>query len=77
MDALQWPGHWTQEFQDFAGKFLIPTEPRDGIGVVGYLISTLKGKQWLHKGDWVIRKNDIFVHNDPYTFEQNYEKVEE
>lgn len=77
VDALQWPGHYTPEFKTFLGDNLKETEPREGIGVVGYFALTQGGKQWLHKGDYVARDiNGELFHFSQYDFEKRYEKVD-
>ena len=75
IEAIQWPGYWTQEAKDFAGNCLKETEPREGIGVVGYLLLTPNGKKWLHTGDYIAKDmNGDVYHLDKIDFEKRYEK---
>ncbi len=75
-EAIQWPGYWTQEAKDFAGNSLRETEPRDGIGVVGYYLSTPNGDKWLHKRDYIVKNYEGTVfHFEEIEFEKIYEKL--
>lgn len=75
-EAIQWPGYYTEEIKTFAGDNLKETEPRDGIGVVGYLILTPNGKTWLHKEDWIVKDvNGHFFHIPKEKFDGNYKII--
>jgi len=63
IEAQQWPGHYTPEFKTFLGENLKESEPREGIGVVGYMVLTYKGKQWLHRGDYVAKDREGNFHH--------------
>ncbi len=78
IEAIQWNGYWTEEAQSFAGEWLKPTEPREGIGVVAYYIKTLEGDMWLSKGDFIIKGvAGEFYPCKPDIFEKTYEVVGE
>lgn len=74
IEAVQWPGYLTDEIENFVGKNLV-AEQREGIGAVGYFITTLEGHSYiLSKSDYIIKgvRGEFYPCRSDI-FEQTYE----
>lgn len=73
-EAIQYPGHMTEEVEAFIGKNL-KSEARDGIGVIGYWIENYTGETHMLERDHYIckRSNGTMYTIPPFMFESDYE----
>lgn len=75
IEALRWDSTENIiKIKKWLGDNLI-SEPRDGVGVVGYWIKTLEGNMMISYGDYIIKGvNGEFYPCKPDIFQKTYEK---